>query len=234
MPCLKFYIFSIIVVIALLFSAGCSVRAPIIKTTLKKPPGLIAPQVTGEYHSVKKGETLWKISQYYSVDLNQLSEINRISNTCKIEVGQEIFIPDYLRKKQKDQKIYNLSGKITFIWPYKGEIVSCFNQSKLNVKNPGIDLAAKEGSSIAAACDGIVIFTSENMRGYGKAIIIQHAENFTTVYTQNKKNLVKKGEYVKKGQVIAKAGSTGRTSRCLVHFELRKNNKPQNPLLYLP
>ena len=124
--------------------------------------------------------------------------------------------------------------KTTFIWPYRGSLLTCFNQKKQNVKNHGIDIKARPGAPINAAASGNVIFTSDSMRGYGKTIIIQHKNNFTTIYTNNRKNLVKTGDYVKQGQTIASAGSSGRTTDCIVHFELRKNNKPQNPLYYLP
>ncbi|MBI4845787.1 MAG: peptidoglycan DD-metalloendopeptidase family protein [Candidatus Omnitrophica bacterium] len=196
------------------------------------PPIKIPTSIPGSYHIIKKNETLWKISRIYGVDLNELVLFNKISNACKIEVGEKVFIPDYMRKSELN--INAADKKPEFIWPCKGLIVSCFNQLKQSVKNQGIDILARPGDEIIASAGGCIIFTSENMRGYGKAIIIQHGGEFTSVYTQNEQNFVKVGDYVKQGQLIARAGATGRTSQCLVHFEIRKNNKPQNPLLYLP
>ena len=220
-------------IILIVFNAGCAAKksASISATPLKCPPP-IKTLAAGFYHRVKKGDTLWKISRVYSVDMHRLAEFNKISNTCKIEVGQKIFIPDSFRKSKKLKKALNQAT--SFIWPYKGELASCYLQLKKNVKNQGIDIIARPGASINAAEAGNVIFTSSNMRGYGMTIIIEHSENFSTIYANNQKNLVKTGDYVKKGQTIAYAGSTGRTSRCILHFELRKNNKTQNPLLYLP
>jgi lipoprotein NlpD len=192
---------------------------------------MIRPTDKGFFHTVKKGETLWGISQYYCVNLNKLAEYNKIYNTKDIEIGQKIFIPDFLAEKNKkcDGELESL-----FIWPYKGRILTGFNESRQCVKNRGIDIVAKPGDSINAAAAGNIIFTSDHFRGYGKTIIIEHSSDFFTVYANNKENLVKTGDYVRQGQVIAKAGSTGRAQSCLVHFELRKNNKPQNPVLYLP
>ncbi|MDD5745950.1 MAG: LysM peptidoglycan-binding domain-containing M23 family metallopeptidase [Candidatus Omnitrophica bacterium] len=182
---------------------------------------------------VKKGETLWRISRTYNINLDDLARFNRITDTCSIEINQKIFIPDSLRTVPRNEQPA-LGATTDFIWPYKGPLASCYNQLNQNVRNQGIDIIARVGSSVNAAAGGNVIFTSENMRGYGKTIIIQHPGNFITTYTNSQENLVKTGDYVKQGQTIAKAGSSGRTSRCIVHFELRKNNRPQNPLLYLP
>lgn len=188
--------------------------------------------IDGIYHSVKRGETLWRISRMYAADLNKLADFNKITDSCRISVGEKIFIPDSLRQ---DKYIKKSKGPATeFTWPYHGALASCFNQYKQNIKNQGIDIIAKQGTHVNAAAAGNVIFVSENMRGYGKIIIIQHKNDFTTIYAYNQKNLVSPGAYVKQGQVIARAGATGRANQGLVHFELRKNNKAQNPLYYLP
>ncbi len=221
-----------LIIICISSTTGCAAKRSIRSLPALETPPAIKTTLAGFYHCVKKGETLWRISRIYSVDMERLAEFNKISNTCKIKVGQKIFIPDSFRKTKKIKQ--HLGSAPSFEWPYKGELASCFNQMKKNVKNQGIDIVAKPGASIAAAESGNVIFTSTNMRGYGKTIIIEHSDNFSTIYAHNQKNLVKAGDYVKRGKTIAYAGSTGRTSRCIVHFELRKNNKAQNALLYLP
>lgn len=219
-------------ILCLSLVTGCAAKTKKIVPVRPKHFPYVKTSQPGIYHTIKRGETLWRISRIYAVDLNELTRFNKISNVYKIEAGQKVFIPDSIRRTKTARKISKI--KTDFIWPCKGEIASCFSQIKKSVKNQGIDILTRAGTNVNAAASGNVIFTSENMRGYGKAIIIQHAANFTTVYTNNKKNLVKTGDYVRQGQVIAKAGLTGRTSRCIVHFELRKNNKPQNPLLFLP
>lgn len=221
-----------IIFLCIFLSAGCTAKKSICTLPKLKTPPKITSKLPGLYHTVKKGETLWRISRIYSVDIKKLSQLNEISNTCKIEVGQEIFIPDSFRTSRHIKQTSSKSA--SFIWPYNGKLASCFNQTKKSVKNKGIDIIAKPGASVIAAEAGNVVFTSSNMRGFGNTIIIEHAEKFSTIYANNQKNLVKTGDYVKRGQTIAYAGSTGRTSRSVVHFELRKNNKAQNPLLYLP
>lgn len=200
---------------------------------MPQPAPQIIPSVPGMFHTVKKGETLWRISQDYQVDLSALADFNKINNICKLEVGQKIYIPDELRRNTP-RKNAETSSRVDFIWPYRGQIISCFNQKKLNVNNLGVDILAKPGAAIKAASSGNVIFSSDNLRGYGKTIIIEHSKTFSTVYTNQEENLVKAGDYVTQGQTIAYAGQTGRSVECILHFELRKNNKPQNPLLYLP
>ncbi|MBU0633833.1 MAG: LysM peptidoglycan-binding domain-containing M23 family metallopeptidase [Candidatus Omnitrophica bacterium] len=219
-------------IISLLLLCGCAGKSRFIpsREITCMPPAVF--EESGIYHTVRKGETLWQISQNYDVDLAKLASVNKINDACKIEIGQKVFIPDNLRKMKKTFSDSSLS--VEFVWPCKGQIIYFFNQEKLNVKNPGIDISAKRGLVINAAASGNVIFTSQNMRGYGKTIIIQHQNNFTTVYAYNEEILVKAGDYVKQGQTIARAGSTGRTSQSLLHFELRQNNRPKNPLYYLP
>jgi murein DD-endopeptidase MepM/ murein hydrolase activator NlpD len=217
-----------IFIILLLLASGCAAR-PKISNTL--PALAIKPNVKGQYHIVKKGETLWSISKCYSASFEEIADINRIDNAKSIEVGQKIFIPDSLGNGTAYSQC---SANNLFDWPYKGQVVLGFNEKKQDVNNQGIDIAAKQGSAVSAAASGNIIFTSQNFRGYGKTIIIRHNNDFETVYSNSSENLVKTGDFVRQGQVIAKAGSTGRASSCLVHFELRKKNKPQNPILYLP
>ncbi|MBU1086491.1 MAG: LysM peptidoglycan-binding domain-containing M23 family metallopeptidase [Candidatus Omnitrophica bacterium] len=217
-----------ILIVILILASGCSTRQ---KPNNLLPLVVISPETKGEYYIVKRGETLWSIAKCYAVNLDQLANFNRIDNAKSIEVGQKIFIPDEMRMNSENSQCK--PGSL-FDWPYKGEIVLGFNEQKQDVLNQGIDILAKQGNAISAAAAGNIVFTSQNLRGYGKTIIIAHNNDFVTVYSNNNENLVKTGDFVRQGQVIAKAGSTGRASSCLVHFELRKKNKPQNPILYLP
>jgi len=222
--------FKTILIIFLIFISGCSART---NTSNLKPLVVIPLGTQGEYHIVKRGETLWSISKCYSVNLNKLADFNKIDDAKSIEIGQKIFIPKQLQIKQ-DLSNAQYNRNSLFNWPHRGAVILGFKEKKQDVFNQGIDIAAKQGSNISAAAAGNIVFTSQNLRGYGKTIIIMHNNDFVTVYSNNNENLVKTGDFVRQGQVIAKAGSTGRASSCLVHFELRKKNKPQNPILYLP
>ncbi|MCM8813708.1 MAG: LysM peptidoglycan-binding domain-containing M23 family metallopeptidase [Candidatus Omnitrophica bacterium] len=193
--------------------------------------GAAAPGVPGVYHTIRPGETLWSISRWYGVDLQAITAANTLESSCAISAGTRIFIPT---ERGGPQPAAAGSGNWRFVWPYRGTVASCFNDYRHSVRNKGIDILAKPGAMVAAAATGTVVFVSDNLRGYGKTVIIQHPENLLTVYAHNEENLVKLGESVRQGQYIARAGSTGRTNQCLVHFQVRKSNKAQNPLHYLP
>ena len=191
------------------------------------------PAEKGSYHLVKKGETLWRIAKTYNIDVADLVSANRIPDITKISAGQLIFIP----KEGENIKVKSNAayfGKQNFIWPVKGEVISFFGAAKDGVKNKGIDISADEGDSIRAARDGKVIFSDDKVKGLGKTIIIDHGDEFSTVYAHNSKILVKVGDVVSQGDEIARAGSSGRAQLAHLHFEIRKKHEPQNPFYFLP
>ena len=118
-----------------------------------------------------------------------------------------------------------------FAPPLEGKITSKFGIRRGRRHN-GIDIKAPEGTPVRASESGKVIF-SGYIRGYGNVIIIKHKGGWYTVYAHNKYNVVKKGEWVKKGQVIAYVGRTGRATAPHLHFEIRRGKKPVNPLRYI-
>ena len=97
----------------------------------------------------------------------------------------------------------------------------------------GIDISGRLGQPIIAAADGKVVYSGNGLRGYGNLVIIQHNETYFSAYAHNKKVLVKENEKVKSGQRIADMGNSG-TDRVMLHFEIRRNGRPSNPLQYLP
>ena len=115
----------------------------------------------------------------------------------------------------------------------KGTIISPFG-IRNGKKHDGIDIAASEGSPVFAAQKGEVIYNDSGIRGYGNIVMLKHTEGFITVYAHNKENLVKVGEIVEKGGVIATMGGTGNASGPHLHFEIRKDRNPRNPLFFLP
>lgn len=191
------------------------------------------PAVPGIYHEVKKGETLWYVSRIYKVDLKRIVDANRLPNASKIEVGQLIFVPEIREEARKATALSPVKLE-SFVWPVKGVVVSYFGSTKDMTKNSGIDIEAAKGKNVLASRSGEVTFASDFMKGYGKTIIIDHQDGFQTVYTHNAQNLVGAGENVKRGSVIARVGNTGRVGKPTLHFEIRKNHKPQNPFYYLP
>ena len=119
-----------------------------------------------------------------------------------------------------------------FIWPIASyrRISSGFGQRGWR-KHQGIDITAPKGTGILAAREGKVIYSGW-MRGYGRVVIIKHDKTFHTVYAHNSKNVVKRGEYVSRGQKIAKVGSTGNSTGNHLHFEIRVKDKPVDPMRY--
>jgi murein DD-endopeptidase MepM/ murein hydrolase activator NlpD len=98
----------------------------------------------------------------------------------------------------------------------------------------GIDISASQGSLIRAAEAGRVVHSGNKLSGYGNLIIIKHAGAFATVYAHNARNLARVGQFIEKGEVIAEVGRTGRASAPHLHFEVRRDGKPRNPVDYLP
>jgi lipoprotein NlpD len=97
----------------------------------------------------------------------------------------------------------------------------------------GIDIAGKTGQPVVAAAEGKVVYSGSGLKGYGKLIIIKHNNNYFSAYAHNKKIMVKEGSWVKRGHKIAELGNTD-ADRPMLHFEIRRNGKPVNPLSYLP
>ncbi|MFB3895260.1 MAG: M23 family metallopeptidase [bacterium] len=120
-----------------------------------------------------------------------------------------------------------------FVWPVEGEVLSFFGERNGRV-HQGIDICVKKGTKIYAAKSGKVIYSDNELGGYGNIIIIEHKNGWSTVYAHNAKNLVKKNKRVTRGQVIALVGQTGNATGPHLHFEIRKGKEAVNPVLYLP
>jgi|GEM_PF-1176275 len=203
------------------------------------------PRGKGVYHTVKKGETLWRICHTYGADVKEVSNINRISDPTTLKVGQKIWIPGASGVKAVPRKSPGRSGSPSspkspspkhgdLLNPVPGgRISSGFGMRNGNM-HEGVDIVAPQGSKVLAADDGKVVYSDDTIRGYGNMIILKHAGNVSTVYAHNKRNLVRSGEIVKRGQQIAEVGMTGRATGPHLHFEVRVGEKPVNPKYYLP
>jgi murein DD-endopeptidase MepM/ murein hydrolase activator NlpD len=208
-----------------------------------KPPLLEQPgQAPGIYHSVQKKESLWKICKAYGVSLQEVAELNNIKNTSQIKAGDKIFIPgaskalslspaESAADKTPPEKIISKPG--LFIWPVRGKVIQEYGIYG-GIKHDGINIKAPAGTPVKAAKEGTVVFSGA-LDGYGNTIIIEHKENYATVYANNKTNQVKKGQTVSKGQQIAEVGGPPEpNSPTYLHFQIRCDNKPRNPFFYLP
>jgi len=121
------------------------------------------------------------------------------------------------------------SGPVSFMWPVKGPILHTFNGASYK----GIDIGGAPGTPILAAAAGRVLYAGSGLRSYGKLIIIKHNNTFLTAYAHNQSLLVHEGDAVTKGQKIAEMGDT-EASQVMLHFEVRKDTKPVDPLKFLP
>jgi lipoprotein NlpD len=116
-------------------------------------------------------------------------------------------------------------------WPVRGPLLSSFQGT--NALNKGIDLGGKLGEPVLAAAGGQVVYSGNGLRGYGKLLIVKHNETYLSAYAHNDRLLVKEGDFVKAGQRIADMGSSG-TDRVKLHFEIRRDGTPVDPLKFLP
>ncbi len=116
-------------------------------------------------------------------------------------------------------------------WPAKGAVIGRFSSN--GSLNKGIDIAGELGEPVFAASDGAVVYAGSGLRSYGELIIIKHSDTYVSAYGHNRRLLVREGQQVKVGQSIAEMGSTG-TDRVKLHFEIRRQGKPVDPLQYLP
>nr|WP_088190901.1 peptidoglycan DD-metalloendopeptidase family protein [Pseudomonas sp. A46] len=118
-----------------------------------------------------------------------------------------------------------------WVWPATGPLIGRFSSN--GSLNKGIDIAGELGQPVLAASDGSVVYAGSGLRGYGELVIIKHSDTYVSAYGHNRRLLVREGQQVKVGQTIAEMGSTG-TDRVKLHFEIRRQGKPVDPLQYLP
>lgn len=218
----------------------------------------------GVYHTVERGQTLFNIAKVYNVSVDDIKRANDLKDTVELKPGEKLFIPgaekamyvpptvetansqtvhkpvktgrppaqtskDYYKPQNGS---YSTASQ-RFIWPLQGKLLQVFSTSN-GSRHDGIDIKAPEGTPIKAAASGTVLYSDDTIKGYGNMIIIKHKSGFVSVYAHNSKNLVKKGQDVQQGQIIAKAGHTGYATTSHLHFEIRVHAIPKNPLLYLP
>jgi len=121
-------------------------------------------------------------------------------------------------------------GSPSFRWPVKGRVIAGFGPKSNGQQNDGINLAVPEGTPIKAAEDGVVAYAGNELKGYGNLVLVRHANGYVTAYAHAKELLVKRGDQIKRGQVIANSGQTGNVDTPQLHFEVRKGPAPLDPM----
>lgn len=228
--------------------------APIIDNT-PVPPG---------FYRVKPGDRLYRIALENGQNYRDIARWNNIQNPDQIEVGQVLRVkppvgdtgtplPPPVAQPYAQPQPYTPSpssgpvatvppatpsasapsavsgGELSLSWPARGMVVGSFNDST----NKGLNIGGTAGDPIYAAGAGTVVYSGSGLRGYGQLIIVKHNGTFLTAYAHNSKLLVKEGDAVTRGQKIAEMGNSD-ASRTMLHFEVRKDGKPVDPMKYLP
>jgi murein DD-endopeptidase MepM/ murein hydrolase activator NlpD len=191
-----------------------------------------------DQHTVKKGETLERISKRYQLSRRKIASLNKWADISKLLPEENIV---YLTAPRSGLKTpYSYTQNQTnyrkplnrFIWPLHGRLTSKFGH-RWGSPHHGIDIQARRGTAIKASAPGRVIYSGKES-GYGNLVIVYHGAGYSTIYAHASKLLTKKGRRVKRGQIIALVGSTGRSTGPHLHYEIRKRKAPVNPIQYLP
>ena len=207
-----------------------------------KPGKFIKIPVSKRY-KIKKGDTLYKIAKCSSTNVLEIKNKNTNLSEKKLIVGSVINLPYYsidnckpksknIAKKNRSIKKL-IKSKEIFIWPVQGSIITYFGKQKGGRKNDGINIISVKGNPVRAAMTGKVIYRGNELLAWGNLIIIKHKNNWTTAYAHLDKLLVKKGEIIKTGDIIASVGATGNVDKSQLHFQVRKNSKPLDPMKFL-
>ncbi len=192
---------------------------------------------SGVYH-VLPGDTLYSVAWRYGLDYRYVALRNHIAPPYHIEVGETIYLRGAAPNMnvvapnpvaQKEAPIFVEPNVTVKQWnrPARGKIMGTFSSW-----NKGINIAGAAGNPIYATAAGQVVYCGDGLRGYGNLIIIKHNHHFLSAYAHNRHVLVKQGEWVKAKQQIAEMGHSGST-RVMLHFEIRRDGRPVNPLNYI-
>ncbi|MDA1107935.1 MAG: peptidoglycan DD-metalloendopeptidase family protein [Proteobacteria bacterium] len=242
--------------VLLLTACGGQAVAPVSSRT-------VAVQATLGQHTVQSGETLYSIAWQYGFDYKTLAAWNHIKPPYRIKQRQRLtLIPSAASAQAKaaprpapaprksdtasgkqapsepsssappasdDDTVTAIPAHLTWMWPAKGDILATFASGTTK----GINIAGQEGDPVNATSAGRVVYSGSGLVGLGELVIVKHNETYLSAYAHNKLRLVQEGDKVKAGQTIAQMGRTG-TDRVMLHFEVRKDGKPVDPLQYLP
>jgi murein DD-endopeptidase MepM/ murein hydrolase activator NlpD len=195
---------------------------------------------------VEKGETLAVIAAKYAVPVSSLEEKNRgVIYRGRVATGSKLYIPFEdnphwntveLEKQLPDEGPGSTSvyqGDMPhFQWPVMGSVSSPFG-GRHGRPHEGIDIAARRGTAVRASRSGHVLYSGSGINGYGNLVIIKHADQYATVYAHLQSRSVKKGQFISRGQILGRVGSTGHATGPHLHFEVRSQRTPVNPLSFL-
>lgn len=230
----------------------------------------------GVFHTVQRGQTLWRIARAYGVRVDELLVANQLPYATLIETGTRLWIPraTHVRDvppaggmsevrstpvaaaptatvpaapmaekgtgaaasrpaRASPVPVTSVAASHSrFIWPVKGPVESPFG-ARGDHQHDGIDIKADKGTPVMAADAGEVLYAG-TQRGYGNIVLVKHSADLITIYAHNDANRVKAGDLVKQGQILAIVGQTGNATNNHLHFEVRQDRVPRDPLMFLP
>jgi len=206
-----------------------------------KPAQATAPAAAR--YTVRAGETLSGIARRLDVGLTELAQANDIREPYRLHAGQKLRVPEQgayrtttIRLGDDEARTVRLAtGKPPpldgddFLWPVNGKVIGKYGPIDQWRRRDGIDIAARRGAPVLAAQDGIVAYAGDGIRGYGQMVLLRHDQDYITTYAHNATLLVRAGDVVRRGQVIARVGDSGNATQTMLHFELRKGRKPIDP-----
>ncbi len=235
--------------------AGCS--STVVRESGSKGSARTASQPKpGQTVRVQRGETLYGIAFRNGIDFRDLAAWNGIGSPYTIYPGQTLRLYPATRSsrptttstattttprpatgtptpapKPATPAPTPVSSGFNWRWPADGHVIARYVAG--DASKQGIDIAGSSGQAVKAAADGVVVYSGAGLVGYGELIIVKHSDAWLSAYGHNRKRLVNEGQNVRAGQQIAEMGSSG-ASREMLHFEIRYNGKPVDPLQYLP
>ena len=208
-------------------------------------------------HIVKRGDTLYSISRKYRTDVFTVSRFNNLKNANQIYTNQKLIIPDQFESKKKvvrkfkkketkkakkkiivkkdsySKKVSNETFNQKFIWPVEGKILSKYGSNNPGFFNDGINIESVSGKDVKASSAGEIVYSGNEIPGYGNLVLIKHSKNWITAYAHLNKIYKKKGALVKRGESIGAVGNSGNVKIPQLHFEIRKGKEAVDPLKYL-
>ncbi len=212
-------------------------------------------------HTVRRGETIYGISRRYGVDMASLVRLNDLEAPYTIRPDQRLRLPAGARPPavppRDEARTPPPGGKPAargaergagrgadgappprggslFVWPVEGRIVDGYGAKGGGRRNDGVNIAAARGRPVRAADNGVVAYAGDELRGLGNLLVIRHAGGWITAYAHNEALLVRRGDVVKRGQVVGRVGQTGNVRSPQLHFEVRKGTRTVDPTRHLP
>ena len=205
------------------------------RTALATRPPAAAGAETA--HVIRPGESLWGVARSHRTTVDVLARLNRLQDADRVQPGQKILLPAAVAGRSPNRPAARAAPptpsrlRLQWRWPSRGVITSRFG-FRGRRHHHGIDIAAPVGTPIFAVRDGTVRFAGRQ-GGYGLLVILDHGDGLTTWYGHASRILVTVGQQVRQGDAIAAVGTTGNVTGPNVHFEVRRNNVPLDPLRFL-